>query len=504
MALCRECGRDFEPWSFWDIYCSPECAKAEWLRETKARALQYLKAAKKDEDSEHGSTGGLAGKAYITIPRKLHHDPKKNSPTPHGNSPTPPRHFGCSPHPATCAICGKEFVGRSFNAKYCSKDCRREADNAKHRKAAAKGCVRRTVTCLCCGETFETLNQVYKTCDKCRAAAEKRGGRRYYLRTCVQCGAEFRSLDPQGECCSYACATALKRQRCAGQTHICRHCGAEFEPDYPGKEYCSAKCREAAKVQRQRVASKNALNAAKEAEAPKAPEVPELPVCTECGKEFTPAVDGATVCAECFAKGKSTKTYKKSRVRKCAICGKEFCTPQRSAKVCSEKCREVSRRQAGRDRYRKKHGCTEKTLTCVTCGAKFTTGHGDRKRCDKCLAAQKAALLQGESVKNPQSHHKSEGLVERKCSWCGKVFTPVERGSARFCSTECADEAREFTQTIHGSATVQILPPPNRKCHDCGAPTSDYRCDKCKARWRAKNGVPMDGQGYEEAYAICR
>lgn len=33
---------------------------------------------------------------------------------------------------------------------------------------------------------------------------------------------------------------------------------------------------------------------------------------------------------------------------------------------------------------------------------------------------------------------------------------------------------------------------PQRKCHDCGAPTSDYRCPACRAEWRRKNGVPLD------------
>lgn len=33
-----------------------------------------------------------------------------------------------------------------------------------------------------------------------------------------------------------------------------------------------------------------------------------------------------------------------------------------------------------------------------------------------------------------------------------------------------------------------------RKCHDCGRPTSDYRCQECWKKWRRKHGVSVDGK----------
>lgn len=33
----------------------------------------------------------------------------------------------------------------------------------------------------------------------------------------------------------------------------------------------------------------------------------------------------------------------------------------------------------------------------------------------------------------------------------------------------------------------------SRVCHDCGKPTSDYRCPNCLRKWRIKNGVPGYG-----------
>lgn len=34
---------------------------------------------------------------------------------------------------------------------------------------------------------------------------------------------------------------------------------------------------------------------------------------------------------------------------------------------------------------------------------------------------------------------------------------------------------------------------PTRHCHDCGAPTTDYRCPKCWARLRSRGGYAPKG-----------
>ena len=41
--------------------------------------------------------------------------------------------------------------------------------------------------------------------------------------------------------------------------------------------------------------------------------------------------------------------------------------------------------------------------------------------------------------------------------------------------------------------SARPLAPGQRRCHDCGRPTSDYRCCACQARWRRRHGV-SDGQ----------
>lgn len=40
-----------------------------------------------------------------------------------------------------------------------------------------------------------------------------------------------------------------------------------------------------------------------------------------------------------------------------------------------------------------------------------------------------------------------------------------------------------------------------RRCHDCGKPTVDYRCPRCLAKWRTRNGVPAGGGDEPDGYS---
>ena len=40
-----------------------------------------------------------------------------------------------------------------------------------------------------------------------------------------------------------------------------------------------------------------------------------------------------------------------------------------------------------------------------------------------------------------------------------------------------------------------------RRCHDCGEPTSDYRCPACLAAWRTAHGVPEDVDDADDEHA---
>ena len=45
---------------------------------------------------------------------------------------------------------------------------------------------------------------------------------------------------------------------------------------------------------------------------------------------------------------------------------------------------------------------------------------------------------------------------------------------------------------------------PQRFCHDCGKPTSDYRCPKCRAKWKKKHGVTESNDNFaHDVYGVA-
>ena len=45
-----------------------------------------------------------------------------------------------------------------------------------------------------------------------------------------------------------------------------------------------------------------------------------------------------------------------------------------------------------------------------------------------------------------------------------------------------------------GKAAYRQIPRYMRRCHDCGAPTTDYRCQRCWARLRRTGGYAPTGE----------
>lgn len=39
-----------------------------------------------------------------------------------------------------------------------------------------------------------------------------------------------------------------------------------------------------------------------------------------------------------------------------------------------------------------------------------------------------------------------------------------------------------------------IYMPPNRKCHDCGKPINDFRCEDCWRKWKIRNHISMNDE----------
>ena len=92
---------------------------------------------------------------------------------------------------------------------------------------------------------------------------------------------------------------------------------------------------------------------------------------------------------------------------------------------------------------------------------------------------------------------------QRSCAVCGADMTDLP-GGRRYCGLVCSKigEMRRRLKKRQAAKErkLQGQPAPlkpytiqRRACHDCGCPTSDYRCPACLRAWRIKNGVNQDG-----------
>jgi len=95
------------------------------------------------------------------------------------------------------------------------------------------------------------------------------------------------------------------------------------------------------------------------------------------------------------------------------------------------------------------------------------------------------------------------GNAEHKCSECPTLIPGSAYANMRkTCSHKCAlarearlaREKREERGLKRKARDARNRPAHNlpstlRKCHDCGCPTTDYRCASCRATWRCKHGV---------------
>lgn len=178
-----------------------------------------------------------------------------------------------------CKHCKKIFFGRK-NQKYCSTECRYEAEKEKTY----------TKVCPYCGDEFETHNKraVYcsSTCASRKHADKVRG--EYF---CEYCGKPRYSDHPnRNRFCSRGCAQKAKyyssleeeikikndreeKQRAIHKESECLICGKIFIPISSKHFYCSEDCTYEANLRQHRE-----LWAAKY--------VPKTFICCECGKEI--------------------------------------------------------------------------------------------------------------------------------------------------------------------------------------------------------------------------
>ena len=89
------------------------------------------------------------------------------------------------------------------------------------------------------------------------------------------------------------------------------------------------------------------------------------------------------------------------------------------------------------------------------------------------------------------------------CPICGAEAGKDKSGRQRkYCSPACARVGNNRIRAAKKRAG-QDLRAGQRRCHDCGKPTTNYRCPTCLRAWRLKHGVPMDGDGgYGDALTV--
>ena len=117
--------------------------------------------------------------------------------------------------------------------------------------------------------------------------------------------------------------------------------------------------------------------------------------------------------------------------------------------------------------------------TCPICGKKFL-GRKSRVYCNKkCKYKAKNAAR-----KRRDRHAATKEM--KTCIVCGAV---LKNWQHKFCSDACKKEdAKQEKRDIN----LKIL----RPCHDCGKPTSDYRCRECWEKLRRGLGISMEADGY--------
>lgn len=314
----------------------------------------------------------------------------------------------------------------------------------------------------------------------------------YEKKNCLLCGNEFTPRNGAQVYCSKTCRKLARKQRDGAKVppyRICKHCGAKFEPTSNVQLYCCEACRIEDELERRKQMRAEARKHM--AAAPK--------VCAVCGKEFIPKNRNQRFCSDECVKAQASHWHKayrgkksgeESRLTTCIICGKQF-ESHNGRMCCSPECADENARRHKRTYaarlYQARLAMTEHG-TCPICGKEFTKKHSHDVYCSAMCA------LESRRRKSAKAREKraAEPPGMKPCKRCGKLFRHGGK-ALQFCD-DCRDIRAKEQWQAQAERLRQLMaertPKPNRKCHDCGKPTWDYRCPECLKKWRAKNRVP--------------
>lgn len=139
-------------------------------------------------------------------------------------------------HYEVCQICGKSFLTLKKNAKFCSKDCGRQAYLIKN-------------TCSVCGKIFIAKDKRHIYCSKqCRDEARNNRAKENDRKicTCKNCGEQYFYGDRHDkDFCSKSCRQSYDYHADKNQeTRKCVICGKNFSVyKYKKTATCSLECR---------------------------------------------------------------------------------------------------------------------------------------------------------------------------------------------------------------------------------------------------------------------
>lgn len=135
-------------------------------------------------------------------------------------------------------------------------------------------------------------------------------------------------------------------------------------------------------------------------------------------------------------------------------------------------------------------------MTCPFCGIVFQRRQSNQIYCSTHCRRQH----------EQQERRKAKGQVvepsERVCPVCGDTFRPKNYRHT-YCSMACQEKSK-----LKAYAGIRQPAPRRpkgtrdqgefvRPCHDCGKPTTDYRCPKCLSQWRARYHVSPSALGQD-------
>lgn len=172
-----------------------------------------------------------------------------------------------------CERCGGEYTSRVHNNRYCCRDCKRLAFNARVR--AKTGDAWRHRKCRRCGKQFTTDHpQRFYCSDVCAQAVKhewfvknRYADQAWRDRVCGVCGKPYTAGNPHQHYCCADCATVAKKRRNDARPRKvyapsrCAHCGGEYTPHNGSQKFCCRECFDAHRVQYEKA------NAHKHAEA---------------------------------------------------------------------------------------------------------------------------------------------------------------------------------------------------------------------------------------------